>query len=207
MSKPKWNAELGVWEGNLAPGCDDDILNPLIVFGYGSLCWRPDFAHDLQIPGYIRGFKRRFWQASMDHRGTPEFPGRVLTLIESDCSADRVYGIGFRVPADKAVEVLKELDFREKGGYIRRKIQFTCMDEKQHFEAIVYVGTEDNPNFSPTSEDQNGFAETASIISKAHGPSGRNIDYFLKLRDFFLEREIRDPYLDSLHETLTTISS
>lgn len=63
---------------------------PLWLFGYGSLLFKPPL-HHLEISkdfkrydGYINGYIRRFWQSSYDNRGTPEQKGRVVTIIPAN---------------------------------------------------------------------------------------------------------------------------
>lgn len=43
------------------------------IFGYGSLVWKTNFPFIKKYPGYIKGYTRRFYQFSPDHRGTNDF--------------------------------------------------------------------------------------------------------------------------------------
>lgn len=123
----RWNAELGMWEGaRAASDANLPIPRPLYIFGYGSLCWKAEFAHEESWIGSVRGWHRRFAQRSTDHRGTPGAPGLVATLLDDEqlrevdsahpCDSSSCFGVCYRVAEKDAADVLDALDFREKGG-------------------------------------------------------------------------------------------
>jgi len=145
------------------------------VFGYGSLIFRADFGYAERRIARLCGFSRRFWQASPDHRGTPEAPGRVVTLIPDPSSS--VIGAAYRVPGASAREVLSELDFRERAGYERVEAEIEFMAEPRGgARAIVYQALRSNPNYGELTN-----LELATIIRGARGPSGDNASYVRKL--------------------------
>merc|ERR1711991_480947 len=59
----------------------NDNTNITLIFGYASVIWKPGFSYLNKWWGYIKNYKRRFWQGSPDHRGPPRYPGRVATLL------------------------------------------------------------------------------------------------------------------------------
>lgn len=161
------------------------------LFAYGSLIFKADFPWQQRRPASIMHWQRRFWQGSHDHRGTPEKPGRVVTLVPQQDA--RCVGMAYLIsPA-----VFAQLDFREKNGYYRfvTELQF---DDASRAEGLVYIATEDNPAFlGPASE-----ADIARHISNAVGPSGRNVDYLLELAAALRQLTADDAHVFAIEHAL-----
>ncbi|WP_249977348.1 gamma-glutamylcyclotransferase [Vreelandella olivaria] len=166
------------------------------LFGYGSLIWKADFAYLERRPAYITGWARRFWQGSHDHRGTPEAPGRVATLIRAPGTV--CHGMAYRITPD----VLAPLDVREKNGYLREKVPLTFLSDSgrvaSEAEGLIYLATEDNPAFLGDAP----LADIAYQIANAHGPSGPNRDYLLNLAQALRELGTEDAHVFALAEQL-----
>jgi glutathione-specific gamma-glutamylcyclotransferase len=169
-------------------------MNDLWVFGYGSLVWRPAFEHLERHPGFITGWARRFWQGSTDHRGVPEAPGRVVTLVPSE--GERCWGVVYRVGPQSAPQVLAMLDHREQGGYARHAVKVDIGGE--HREALVYIATPDNPEYAGPAT----LERIAAQIRRSRGPSGPNIEYALRLADALRHMNAEDPHVFALERLL-----
>ena len=151
---------------------------------------------------------------SQDHRGTPEAPGRVVTLLERsfwaslddhhESAPDKVWGVAYRIAAERAAEVREYLDIREINGYTIHYTPFHPADGAlEPFSTMVYIGTPENPQFTGPQDVQ----DLAEHIFRSVGPSGPNRDYLLGLETSLdeLSPESGDEHVTDLSNRLRAL--
>ncbi|XP_029668549.1 putative glutathione-specific gamma-glutamylcyclotransferase 2 [Formica exsecta] len=179
------------------------------VFGYGSLIWKADFPYEKKLVGHIRGYVRRFYQKSTDHRGVPNRPGRVVTLLTSTNPNDEVWGLAYQISTENIDNVVNHLDFREKGGYKKKTVLFYPCNFSKSVQSTsnanvfsndlmqMSISTASLSNASDEApfyltiyigeEDNPNYAGTENIdtianhILVSRGISGSNTEYLYKL--------------------------
>ncbi|XP_010312776.1 gamma-glutamylcyclotransferase 2-3 isoform X2 [Solanum lycopersicum] len=130
------------------------------VFGYGSLIWKPGFNYDDRLFGFIKGYRRVFYQGSTDHRGTPEFPGRTVTLEPAE--GEICWGMAYKITKEEDQEVaLTYLEVREK-----------------QYDQKAYVDL-----FTEPAASAPAVSDVLVQIARAEGPSGPNKDYLFQLEN------------------------
>ncbi|CAI4216781.1 unnamed protein product [Parascedosporium putredinis] len=148
-----------------------------------------------------------------DHRGTPEAPGRVVTLIERsywgnladhhNSAPEKVWGVAYRIKPDKVSEVKDYLDIREINGYSIQYASFHPCNHETTIRTLVYIGTPDNEQFVGAQEPQ----ALSAHISRSHGPSGPNIEYLFSLEAALNELgpEAEDEHISDLSSRVRKI--
>lgn len=174
----------------------NDPVSSVWLFGYGSLIWNPGFVYAERRKAVLSGWQLRFWQGSEDHRGTPESPGRVATLVP--CPEGRVSGAVYRLEGETEA-ILSYLDHREKGGYERLSIEVAT--DGGAVEALIYIGGSHCREYVGPEED----AFTASVIRTSVGPSGANVDYLMSLQRALSDLGESDAHVDSLVSLLKAV--
>lgn len=208
---PLWDPIAQVWSDGVVPETDSSALQAMIkanngalrLFGYGSLCWKPGDgpladSTTTRTLGRALHYHRCWAQKSTDHRGVPQFPGLVCTLLKQEevhelkrvqhsspasaplaCSTR---GVLYTVAPPLVDKCLAELDFREKGGYAREVIDVVEDESGATVQALLYRGTPDNPSFF--SRALRDLRAAAALVSVSEGPSGANVEYLYELNQF-----------------------
>ncbi|KAL6504888.1 Gamma-glutamylcyclotransferase 2-3 [Orobanche hederae] len=177
----------------------------LWVFGYGSLIWKAGFHYDEHLVGFVKEYRRVFYQGSTDHRGTPEFPGRTVTL---EPAKEEIYqwGAAYKITnKEDQLTALEYLEVREKQYDEKAYVDFftePTASVPAVSDVLVYIASADkklNMNYlGPASLEEMALLLCRQII-KAQGPSGPNRDYLFKLENaLFVQIGFEDKHVTDL---------
>ncbi|KAK4389681.1 Gamma-glutamylcyclotransferase 2-3 [Sesamum angolense] len=178
------------------------------VFGYGSLIWKAGFPYDERLVGFIKDYRRVFYQGSTDHRGTPEFPGRTVTLEPAKGEFIFFSFLLFN-KSNCPPCCLQHLEVREKQYDKKAYVDFFTVRlfvSKPTFELFRYIASADkkqNQNYlGPAS-----LEDIAVQIVKAEGPSGPNREYLFKLENALIQIGCEDKHVIDLANEVRRILS
>ena len=169
----------------------------LWVFGYGSLMWRPGFAHLERAPARLIGLHRALCVYSFVHRGTPEKPGLVLGLDRGGACR----GIAYRVERALRAKTIAYLRAREQVTMVYRETMrriTLATNPARQVTALLYMVDRSHPQYAGRLD----LERQLHLVRQGHGRSGANLDYVLATVAEIEAQGCRDAGLHRLAERL-----
>ncbi|TPE50261.1 gamma-glutamylcyclotransferase [Amaricoccus solimangrovi] len=144
---------------------------PLYVFAYGSLIWKPEFEVTESLRGTLRGWHRSFCISLTRWRGSPACPGLMLALERGGTCV----GLLLRLPAEGRTEALVKLVRREiphrEGADMARWSQIDTA--RGRLPALVFWAGPKGPNI----EHRLPLGTVAHRLAHACGHGGSGAEY------------------------------
>lgn len=168
--------------------------NPLWLFAYGSLIWKPEFTalHHQRAIAY--GWHRSFCLPLNSWRGTPERPGLMLALDRGGSCE----GVVYRLPDNDHHDQLRRLVRRELGyrESVRSTRWINVRTDTGTVRALAfYAGPNGREYAGKKSPD-----EVARILASAAGHMGSCAMYLYQTVTKLEEHGIHDRHLWHLQE-------
>ncbi|MEX0344585.1 MAG: gamma-glutamylcyclotransferase [Rhizobiaceae bacterium] len=165
------------------------------VFGYGSLIWKPGFAHTETQRAHLYGYRRALCIRSWVHRGTQQRPGLVLGLDRGGSCT----GLAFRVPGELRDEVINYLRARElvTNVYLERELSVK-LESGERAVAIGYVVDRNHEQYAGALHVEEAVAGVRGSV----GLSGRNEEYVTSTVEHLQALGIRDHWLEAVAHKL-----
>jgi cation transport protein ChaC len=167
---------------------------PLWLFGYGSLIWKPEIEHDEERVALARGWHRSFCMKMTRWRGTKEYPGLMMALD----SGGQCKGVAFRLVDGDRRQALDRLFRREvtlkPTSYRPRLLQLAT--DKGPLRALAFVINRQGTTYAgPLSED-----EVVERLATSCGHWGSGADYLYNTVKNLEARGIHDTHLWRLQQ-------
>ncbi|WP_232624480.1 gamma-glutamylcyclotransferase [Paraburkholderia ginsengisoli] len=148
----------------------------------------------------LHGWHRSFCIRMIAGRGTPEQPGRMLSLE----AGGSTQGVALRLDGATLEEELRILWIREMvTGAYRPTWAAVTLDDGTQIAAIAFVAELDGPQY----ESDARASAIAPSMAVASGLFGTNAEYVFKLHRALADCGLNDPYIDELADKLMRLGS
>lgn len=163
---------------------------PLWVFGYASLIWRPEFPAAEQRSAVVHGWHRALRMRSRINRGTPERPGLVFALLPGGACRGEVH----RLPAASAEAELLRLWQREMPTGVYTPRWLPCRTAQGVVPALAFTLRRSSEALLGRLPD----AELLDILRHARGRYGSTLEYLTLTAQALRQRGIVDREIERL---------
>ncbi|MDG4886364.1 gamma-glutamylcyclotransferase [Mesorhizobium sp. WSM4887] len=167
---------------------------PLWLFGYGSLIWKPEIEHFEERVAVARGWHRSFCMKMTRWRGTKQRPGLMMALDRGG----QCKGVAFRLNGGDRRQALDRLFRREMTlkptSYRPRLLQLAT--DKGPLRALAFVINRKGTTYAgPLNED-----EVVERLATSCGHWGSGADYLYNTVKNLEQRGIHDRHLWRLQQ-------
>lgn len=165
MSDAERRERLAPWYARIERG------QPLRVFAYGSLLWRPGFEVRSRTPGVLadHGVANCLW--TVEARGTPAAPGLGLGLLPWPGAT--AGGEVLEASNENAAAALEALGARELYTGCYQPIDVLVRHRERAIPALTFVIDVRHPQYAGVLDE----AEQIRLVSRARGVLGSNLEY------------------------------
>lgn len=175
-------------------------LDEFWVFAYGSLIWNPCFEPTHQYVATVDGLSRSFSFWTVISRGSPDFPGLGMGVVESDA---RCTGVIQRIDPKSRDSDLEALWKREMHSSVYRPtwVEAQVRDHTtkagspgRSIRALTFVSNRSHP------QSAHGLTreEEIEIILSAGGKFGRCAEYLFRMTETLEQLGVVDPAMQAL---------
>ncbi len=170
--------------------------DPVYIFAYGSLLWKPAFAAVDEQRGLLHGWHRSFCFWVDMYRGTPARPGLMLSLDRGGCCKGMLLKVSTRTLKRDLMDLLRrEVVLKPSSNVPRWVSVHTATGVAQ---AIAFVADRRSPRYAGRLPAR----DVAQVLAVSQGPRGSMAEYLRNTVDALACRGIHDRNLARLQALL-----
>jgi glutathione-specific gamma-glutamylcyclotransferase len=167
---------------------------PIRVFAYGSLIWKPEFEHVKHFLATLPGWHRSFCMKIERWRGTRASPGLMMALDRGGSCR----GVVYELPRGREREQMEKLIRREMTNRPATNVPrwLTVTHEGVKSSALTFTSSRSGPTYAGRQTAE----EIAKVLACAAGHWGSCAEYLFNTVSHLEELGIRDRGLWNLQK-------